>query len=899
MSDITRNKQSQLALSASETLLRRAGHLANMGAWAIDLKTRKLYWSEYMYELHGVSQDFVPSLENALIFYSPEDRKLIQLAIKNTIEHQIPWELEIPLITEAGIQKWVHGVGDVEYEEGHPVRIVGALQDVTVQLLERIQMQNLLHVAEEASKAKAQFLANMSHEIRTPMNAIKGMLKLLEQSKLTSNQHDYVSKAEGATKSLLSIINDVLDFSKIDAGKMELERASFHVDTMLRELSVILSSNLGRKHIEILFDVDPAVPETLIGDSLRLQQVLINLGSNAIKFTDTGEVIVKLELLRSDSRGCLLKFSVTDTGIGIASQSLERIFEGFSQAESSTTRKHGGTGLGLTISKRMISLMGGELKVESTLGLGSVFSFALNLAIAENALEAPVENFANNIAGADSFDVLVVDDNPLACKLTVLMAKQCGWNVNAASNGLEAIAMVENRLASGMRPFGAALLDWNMPGIDGWETAARMRALSAPNPPIIVMVTSSTREELASRSELEQDALGDYLVKPVTATMLRESVGKARKGNRGMRNQKLKAVQSERGLVGMRILVVEDNMINQQVAEELLKAQGASVSIACNGQLGVDAVRGASPQFDVVLMDLQMPVMDGLTAARVLRQEFGKDALPIIAMTANAMASDRAACLEAGMNDHIGKPFDLSELVRNIVKHTGWSVAADNFALPIVHSAGEATNLVGFPWPDCLDGVHAIARMGGNVSLFERSLAKYLELLSAHSQTMQNLIAQGDIEATRRDFHSLKSNSASLGVLAIAALAAQCEKMTIHASTERLAPQTEELQALIASLLPSLRQAHAALGERLNEVFRLSGGTDSQDSLAGYRVALQELLDQLTAGDMTAMETHAALRQRIEPAWADLFDPLDISMAEMEFELAAVHCKTLLARQKS
>ena len=520
------------------------------------------------------------------------------------------------------------------------------------------------NTAEQASLAKGQFLATMSHELRTPMNAILGILQLLQSTELDEQQRSYASKTEGAARSLLGLLNEILDFSKIEAGKMTLDPRPFRLDRLLRDLSVILSAYVGGKGIDVLFDVDPTVPRALVGDDMRLSQILINLGGNAIKFTEHGEVVVGVRLLECTPHDVVLEFAVRDSGIGIAPENQSHIFNGFSQAEASTTRRFGGTGLGLAISQRLVSLMDGELKVRSALGQGSTFSFSARLQLDQPDVTAALPDHP-----ASSLRTLVIDDNEVARTLLTGMTTRLGWPTDMAGGGALAVRMV-NQALTASRPYQVVFVDWEMPEMDGWDASNRIRALVGDRC-LIIMVSACGTEMLARRSVDERATIDGFLVKPVTASMLHDAVvdaqaarAKARVG--GNPAPVKAAIDKPKRLLGMRLLVVEDNKINQLVAKGLLGQEGAAVTLADNGQLGVDALRGDAGMFDAVLMDVQMPVMDGYVAARTVRTELGLTTLPIIAMTANAMASDREACLAAGMNDHVGKPFEIDHLVATL-----------------------------------------------------------------------------------------------------------------------------------------------------------------------------------------------------------------------------------------
>jgi len=767
---------------------------------------------------------------------------------------------------------------------------LGIMYDISRQKEYESSLRAALERAEEASTAKSQFLANMSHEIRTPMNAILGMLKLLKSTPLAPRQLDYTNKTDSAARSLLGLLNDILDFSKVEAGKMQLDPEPFELNALLGDLSVILSSNLGGKNVDLLFDVDPAIPRTLVGDALRIKQILINLGGNAVKFTQQGQVVVGWRMLAHHGDRVRLEVTVRDSGIGIAPENQARIFEAFTQAESSTTRRFGGTGLGLVISTRLIRLMGGELELASELGKGSTFTFALELPVAANAPDAAVDV----PVGQRPKQVLLVDDNPVALAGSAAMMRSLGWVVAEAASGEQALQAVGAVIDT--QPFDALFIDWQMPGMDGWETLRAVRRLyGARELPAMVLISGQNRDALASRTGREQELLDGFMVKPLTVTMFAQTLEQALDKSVAP-VAATAAAQEVLPLGGMRILVVEDNMINQQVAQELLAAQGADVTLADDGQQGVDAVNQAAPQFDAVLMDMQMPVMDGLMATRTLRLNPKLRKLPIIAMTANAMASDREACMQAGMNDHVGKPFDIGDLVQTLVRHTAWapivghsvSSGARAGAAPVVPDGAAVQD-----WPAGIDVKAALTRMGGNAGLLHRSMTTFISDAPHLAQRVPQLRASGAQDDVRRELHAFKGLAATMGVTALANLAASAEKLCMQSQQEaEFAAVFNQLCALTADTLPALKEvAQRLAAQTVSKAGKAAAAPAQQHQTLQ---ALRGLLTALQASDMGAMEMHAALRQQVGESLGSTMEPLDAAMAELEFEAAAVECGKLV-----
>jgi two-component system sensor histidine kinase/response regulator len=622
--------------------------------------------------------------------------------------------------------------------------VLGWVVDVTE--LKRIQtaLSEAKIAAEDATKAKAEFLANMSHEIRTPMNAVIGLAHLCLRTDLTAKQRDYIGKIHNAGTSLLSIINDILDFSKIEAGRLDIENVTFELDSVMNNISTMVAQKIQDKGLELLFHVSSDIPHVLLGDPLRLGQVLINLLGNAVKFTERGEIRLISELLEQTGNKVKLRFSVKDTGVGMTKEQASRLFHAFSQADTSTSRKYGGTGLGLAISKRLVELMGGSIWVVSEPGSGSTFSFSGWFGLSDATARKVVPTRLG------SLKVLVVDDNAAAREVLEEHLRAIGAEIELVASGAEAIVAV--RRADADRPFDVLLLDWRMPGIDGVETARRIRADgSLKSMPAIVMITAFGREEM--RGEAELGGVNGFLIKPVNQSTLINVLTEILAPEHMMAaREAVKATAYD--LNGLRVLLAEDNAINQQIAVELLEGVGASVEVADSGREAVEkllATAGDLP-YDAVLMDLQMPEMDGYQATARIRAEPHLADIPIIAMTAHAMAEERDRCLAAGMHAHITKPIDPELLYRTLMQ----------FYRPDRAVAASAITVDRSPPPDALfdvaglDVVDGLRRVTGNVKLYRSLLRQFVEQQADAVSKISASVEQRDFALAEQLMHTLK-----------------------------------------------------------------------------------------------------------------------------------------------
>jgi two-component system sensor histidine kinase/response regulator len=774
-----------------------------------DLPTR-VYWRDPQLKLLGgnraFANDFGVTPESLT---GKSDAEIESLAAndvllerdKKTFSQKAPSvnaEIELKVDNKS---QWVEHSSVPLYDDDHNIiGILGSYYDISGIKSVAEEMEKAKETAERANQSKGEFLANMSHEIRTPINAIVGMANLCLKTELNQKQKRYIKVIDSSSQALLGVINDILDFSKIDAGKLTVERIPFDLQDVLTSLADMFAYRAYDKDLEFIINLPANIPTRLIGDPLRLNQVLVNLISNAIKFTEDGEINVAVNLLDSSKDNVLLRISVTDTGIGMDEEQRANLFKAFTQADTSTTRKYGGTGLGLAISRRLILLMGGDIGVTSAAGQGSTFYIEVELPLQKEQDNSHHQYLLQKLSGVR---ILAIDDNLSTREMLYEMLRSYQVDVKVCRTAEQALQVFQQSVEED-NPYQLVLVDWRLPGMDGLEFCQTITERYADDVrPKLTLATGYYAEELSEKAK--QAGVNDIISKPFTASTLGRSLASTL-----FQRELPDESDAESGdgipesILRAPILVVEDNEINQQVAREILTSHKFKVDIVENGQLAVEAVHNKN--YSLVLMDIQMPVMDGLKAARTIRADFNYQQLPILAMTANAMSGDEERSLAAGMQGHIAKPIDEQQLIKAIIK---WAVPGDytNNQQPEVPAATEedepAKPPVRIPQVKGIEFETALKRLQYNVELYLKLVEQLYETYQGSATKVSDFITRGQHDSARRYFHSLKGAAANLGFTQLQNKAADLEQFMAEGNIDKVADQITELEK-------RLRYAHQA-----------------------------------------------------------------------------------------
>ena len=834
--DITDRIQAQREIAAQEAKFRGLFELSPVGIAMNDFHTGEfLEFNAAINEPAGYTPEEFKKLSYFDVTpeeYMQGEKRQLQLLEKTG--RYGPFEKEYIRKDGSRYPVLLHGFKTTT-QEGREV-IWSIIQDVS-------EIKQAQAIAEAANRAKSEFLANMSHEIRTPMNAVIGLSELLLQTPLDERQQDHLAKIRNASRMLLGIINDILDYSKIESGKLELEERGFELDEVLGQVATLFSDAASAKGLELLFMVNPDTPQALVGDSLRLSQVLTNLFSNAIKFTPAGgSVALRIEPIDPQPDRVALRFSVRDSGIGIDAEQQAKLFKPFSQADSSTTRKYGGTGLGLVICRRLVEKMGGELSVESEPQKGSTFYFTITLPICRD-LPAAI-----NCPDTQGNRVLIVDDHESARIVVRQMLQHCRYKTDEAQSGEAAIELIAAAEKRG-EPFDFILLDWKMPGgMDGVETCEKIMqmcksgALKATKAPVLIL-SAYKKEEI----ELPEALARNFLTKPVTASALYDAMVRAERGEGAIRHRHIVDAPDLRG---SRILLAEDNEINQEVAIRMLEKTGTAIVPAENGAKAVELCQ--TQQFDLILMDLQMPVMDGFEAAAQIRKLGFKG--PIIALSAAVMASDRARTQEVGMNEHLAKPIESKQLYKALVRH----LHPSKEDLSVKEPFGKRPE--GF-FPLTLPGfdlAKGLLFFENEEAFYARMLLRFKEKIETDYKVLIDYLKSGEWESARKIAHTLKGSAGTLSAVEIARLATRID--TAIKQGHRVEPE------LIRAMERALQDAADVLGSLILPESRAEGSIENLKILQQNLAASEFVEESTLKGAIGYLKARGLSTQALEAA---------------------------------
>lgn len=737
---------------------------------------------------------------------------------------------------------WLDALAVMSTDTNGQPRITGSLQDVTAQKATEAALEGAREQAEAAVRTKAEFLADMSHEIRTPINAVCGMCHLMLRTNLTARQKDYALKIHQAGEHLLGIINNILDLSKIESGKQTLETTDFELDSVLDHMANLVGDKAAEKGLELIFQIAPEVPRQLCGDPLRLRQILVNYGNNAVKFTDRGEVCVRVALDQQHGEQVVLRFTVIDSGIGLEPEQIARLFATFEQASSFTTRKYGGSGLGLAISKRLAEMMGGQVGVDSVPGQGSSFWFTARLSLAASCDSGPrVDPELRHSR------ILVVDDNKAALSALMNILSQLEIHPEAASSAQEALRLLETSQGQ-EKAFAAVLVDAVMPGMDGLATARLIRQMDlSPAPSLVLLAAHGQEDILRAAEEVPLDAT---LFKPVLASALIHALNRlVGHEPEGPRDLDPDAVVPP-NLAGHRILLVEDSLLNQQVATEMLTDAGLIVELAENGARAIEMA--GQHDYDAILMDIQMPVMDGVTATRLLRETPRTRALPIVAMTANVMEEDRQRYRKAGMTDFVAKPIEPATLFRILAAHLQSGAAQEGPAIrPVVE---EDLPILIPPYIEGIDLRVGRSRLMGSDSRYARYLRLFAEQNIELPLQLQTALDARDLTTAQRLAHTLKGSAGQIGAEQVRGAAEAFEKaVTDGASTATL---TEMVSTITEVLILTVNGIYAALPAQ-------SAPSRSEGDAGSVIAELLQLIENDDAKALALFDGHWGLLEKV------------------------------------